>query len=141
MAHRPPSASDIQRGHEEIDLPSGRGFVYFLMGFVAFAAVVHVTLWWLYGALRPAPLPISPLADRAPLPPEPRLQGTVVHPTLDVQDMSALRRAEDEKLNGYGWANRQAGVVRIPIENAIRLTLERGLPKPAPATQTAPAGG
>lgn len=32
-----------------------------------------------------------------------------------------LRRAEDEELSTYGWADREAGFVRIPIERAMAL--------------------
>jgi len=57
-----------------------------------------------------------------PQPPEPRLQ------TNPRGDLRALRDQEDELLNGYSWADKSAGVVRIPIERAMQLTLERGLP-------------
>jgi hypothetical protein len=56
------------------------------------------------------------------LPPEPRLQ------TDPREDLADLRAREDALLHSYGWVDRNAGVVRIPIESAIKLTLERGLP-------------
>jgi hypothetical protein len=31
-------------------------------------------------------------------------------------------------LQSYGWIDQQKGVVRIPIERAMELTAERGLP-------------
>ena len=31
-------------------------------------------------------------------------------------------------LDSYGWVDKNAGVVRIPIDEAMKLTLERGLP-------------
>ena len=31
-------------------------------------------------------------------------------------------------LNGYSWVDRNAGVVRIPIDEAMKLTVQRGLP-------------
>jgi hypothetical protein len=31
-------------------------------------------------------------------------------------------------LHGYGWVNEAGGVVHIPIERAMELTLQRGLP-------------
>ena len=37
-----------------------------------------------------------------------------------------------EKLTTYGWVDQGAGVVRIPIEDAMRLTIERGGVKVAP---------
>jgi len=65
---------------------------------------------------------LPPLADTQQLSPEPRLQDS------PQQDLSTQRQAEDTLLNGYGWLNQEAGVVRIPIERAIDLTAERGLP-------------
>jgi hypothetical protein len=56
------------------------------------------------------------------LPPEPRLQ------TDPRDDMANLRRSEDDVLDSYGWVDRNAGVVRIPIERAMTLVVERGLP-------------
>jgi hypothetical protein len=56
------------------------------------------------------------------LPPEPRLQ---ISPQ---QDMRQMRAAEMAALHSYGWVDRQAGIVRIPIERAIELLAERGLP-------------
>jgi hypothetical protein len=56
-----------------------------------------------------------------PLPPEPRLQD---HPR---EDLATLRAQEDADPHSYGWVDRNAGVVRIPIEQAMKLTLERGL--------------
>ena len=44
------------------------------------------------------------------------------------QDLRDLRTAEDEQLKSYGWVDRNGGVVRIPIDEAMKLTLQRGLP-------------
>src|SRR5262249_529456 len=46
------------------------------------------------------------------LPPEPRLQ------TNPRQDLLDLREQEDKTLSSYGWVDKNAGVVRIPIEEA-----------------------
>jgi len=54
--------------------------------------------------------------------PAPRLQ---VAPETD---LAALRTREQAELNNYGWVDRQAGVVRIPIERAMDLVVQRGLP-------------
>jgi hypothetical protein len=40
--------------------------------------------------------------------------------------MGALRREEDAILTSYGWVDRQAGVVRIPIDVAMKQVLEEG---------------
>ena len=64
----------------------------------------------------------SPLAETRPLPPEPRLQVT------PVQDVQILRTEKEHRLNNYAWVNKEAGIVRLPIERAIELVAERGLP-------------
>jgi hypothetical protein len=56
------------------------------------------------------------------LPPGPQLQ---VSPPEDLQ---AFRSREEAELNTYGWINRTSGIVRIPIERAIDLVLQEGLP-------------
>ena len=68
----------------------------------------------------PAEYPLA--AGREQLPPEPRLQ---VNPRDDLRE---LREREDQVLHSYGWVDRNAGVVRIPIEEAMKLTVQRGLP-------------
>lgn len=69
------------------------------------------------------------LAPNIEVPP-PRLQ------TNPASDLAELRAAEEAQLSSYGWVDRQAGVIRIPIERAIELTAERGLP----ARQVGPRG-
>jgi protein SCO1/2 len=68
------------------------------------------------------------IRETAPVLLEPRLQ---VAPLTDLQTLQATERA---RLDGYGWIDREAGVVRIPIERAMQLVVERGLP-------VAPGGG
>jgi hypothetical protein len=44
------------------------------------------------------------------------------------EDLKRLREREEVQLTTYGWINRTAGVVRIPVEQAMELVLKRGLP-------------
>jgi len=45
-----------------------------------------------------------------------------------VADWKAYKAQQDELLNSYGWVDKDAGVARIPIERAIELTAQQGLP-------------
>ena len=46
-----------------------------------------------------------------------------------------VRAAEQQRLHGYGWVDEKAGVARIPIDEAKKLMLERGLAvRPDPLT-------
>jgi hypothetical protein len=56
------------------------------------------------------------------LPAGARLQA---QPANEIYEFRLRERAE---LDGYSWVDRNAGTVRIPIAEAMRLTVERGLP-------------
>jgi hypothetical protein len=43
-------------------------------------------------------------------------------------DLANLRAAEEANLDSYGWIDQNSGTVRIPIDRAMQLLLERGLP-------------
>jgi len=54
---------------------------------------------------------------------------TVPHLQIEpAVDLRQFRSSEEEELNSYGWINKTAGIVRIPITRAMDLLLERGLP-------------
>jgi hypothetical protein len=66
------------------------------------------------------------------LPAEPRLQ------TKPVADLSAIRVEDERLLSGYAWVDESRGVVRIPIEVAMRMVAARGLPAAAPTPAASP---
>jgi hypothetical protein len=133
--HQPHAQASHQRAdnpqvdHEESDV-NIRAILGFGAGLVAVAVVIHLLMWLLLGyfeareakqALAPRMYPLA--AEQANrLPPEPRLQ------TTPREDLADLRVREEALLNSYGWVDRNAGIVRIPIDAAMKLTLERGLP-------------
>jgi hypothetical protein len=65
--------------------------------------------------------------------PTPRLQ------TDDgAQDITVLHAREDLLLSNYSWVDQSKGTVRIPIERAMELTAQRGLPV-APPVEVQPS--
>ena len=54
--------------------------------------------------------------------PQPRLEKD------ETTEINAFRIQEEQTLNSYGWVDEQAGVVRIPIDRAMALLAQRGLP-------------
>ena len=49
------------------------------------------------------------------------------------QMLKSLRATEDATLTSYGWIDRSKGVVGIPIDKAIDLLAQRGLPTQPPS--------
>jgi hypothetical protein len=125
MAEMPRDAEHAPRGRDERDVPL-RPILISGMSLALLAGLSLLAMWLLfdYFAARRARLEVtpSPVFEARQLPPEPRLE---VSPQ---QDLRQMRAAETALLHSYGWVDRQAGIVRIPIERAIELLAERGLP-------------
>jgi len=126
----PPGGSE----HEHTDANVSM-IVQFALWLAASAVVVHILVWFmfvLFVDLRERTGPAEfPLASEqgARLPAGPRLQAK---PANEIYD---FHQQETAALDGYSWVDKGAGTVRIPIAEAMRLTLERGLPsRPADAT-------
>ena len=54
--------------------------------------------------------------------PQPRLEDN------EVTEINDFRYQQDETLSSYGWVDQSGGVVRIPIDRAMQLIAQRGLP-------------
>lgn len=52
------------------------------------------------------------------------------------EEVAARREQAEARLNSYGWVDKEAGVVRIPIDRAMALIVETGLPVGIPPTET-----
>ena len=77
---------------------------------------------------RPADLVGGLQAAPAPTPPAPALEAQ------SGQTLDPYRSIEERKLTSYGWVDRSAGVIRMPIDRAMDVTAQRGLPsRPAAA--------
>jgi hypothetical protein len=128
---------NVALGHETRDF-STRVVVNFGIALVVGAVLVHGAIWLVYlyfGGLADRAYPREyPLAHvGAPVqPPAPRLQ------TQPREELKAMRAAEDARLSTYGWVSPSGGIVHIPIEQAMQLTLEQGLPARADASSFQP---
>jgi len=113
-------------GYERRDL-SIRLIWGFLAGLLVTLIAVLLLMGWLFGYFQASQArreaPPSPLTETRQVPPGPMLQVT------PQQDLKAMRSQEDALLHSYGWVDQKAGIVRIPIDRAMQLLVERGLPK------------
>ena len=111
-----------------------RGVFRFLvvMGLVlTFTLVLCWGLFRYFSATEAEPNPASPFAETRQLPSGPQLQ---VNPR---EDWLKFHAAQQQALESYAWEDRQAGIVRVPIERAMDLLLEKGVPV---AGEKTPAG-
>ena len=114
-----------QNGYERSDA-SPRGLLRFLLIMAAILAATAVSLIFLFKYFERAEPPLSfvaaPFTGAQPLPPPPRIQAV---PGVDMQ---SYYQSQQNLLSTYGWVDKQNGVVRLPIDRAMQLLLERGLP-------------
>ncbi len=112
---------------------SSRGIRWFIVGLVLTVAASSLFVALLFGLLNT----VYPGARRHPvelryaLAPNPKLQ------TSPQADLAKMQQHDRSVLNSYGWVDRNAGLVRVPINRAMELIVERGLP----VRQTPRSGG
>jgi hypothetical protein len=133
-----PENSAGNGGFERQDLqPSG--ILYFLLALAVATLLCILGLRGLYAyldhrekALEP---PVSPLITNIPADTRhvaPRYpQAAFPNPKLEEDErgqLNDIRMNEEKTLYSYGWVDEKAGTVHIPIERAIDLLVQRGLP-------------
>ena len=142
---------NVETHHEESDV-NVRALLWFVVIFIAFAAVTHFALFLMYRTFvqlergnTNAPLTDIRRPDELSVPQTPRLQPFPVksgnqpippYSSTPVVDMEDMRAHEQQILGSYGWIDKQKGIVHIPIEEAKRLWLVHA----QPTTQTGQAG-
>lgn len=127
---QPIPEESLKLGYEVRDI-NLRTLIWSVVILIVVVGVMSVLVGLLYGflsvnlAARSAPPP--PLLEESQgLPPGPLLQRD------PEKSMQQMKNEQDAILNNYGWVDKKAGVIHIPIERAIELTLERGLPTRTP---------
>jgi hypothetical protein len=133
---------DVAAGYEHGDMsPVVVGTA--AVGLLITVALVVVGVTWFAQALVGIPFSITRPTDlidglqaaAAPTPPAPALEAE------SGQTLDRYRSIEQQKLNTYGWVDRSAGVIRMPIDRAMDLTAQRGLPsRPAPGATVQDSG-
>ena len=140
--------------YDRTDL-SPRGILFFLVGLLVAGVFIEIVLWGMFHFLARSPFfakgnpsPMLNVQKEAPLTavgrdfentsnvnpvifPEPRLQ------TNEVGDMDQFLASEHKILYTDGPFVDQNGTVHLPINDAMKLIVERGLPVKPASTPTA----
>jgi hypothetical protein len=136
-----------QEGFERQDL-TARAVFTFLISLALGGVLVYFVVWGLYHFMdarqrshqpQQSPLLKKSDADQRIVSPEevaqfpqPRLER---NERVEIRD---FRLKEEQTLNSYGWVDQKTGAVHIPIERAMQLLAQRGLPT-TPKAGTAPS--
>ena len=139
----PPPLHNPEVAHEHSDV-NVRALIRFTVALLVVTVIVHILMWGLFellerraaqndAALSPVARPTTEMPANTVANP---FFGPTQGPQLLTNEYSVLqqhRSREAEALGNYGWVDEKAGVARIPIDEAKKLILQRGLPTRAEA--------
>lgn len=123
-----------------------RAVLTFCAALIVIAVVVHIAVWYLFGVFNdhekskdPVLSPLAPKQQQ--LPPEPRLEASpntlnTDKQLFDPRAIQTLNERSDQQLNSYGWVDDKNGIVRIPIEEAMKKVVEQAKQPQTAPTQT-----
>ena len=128
MSHPAEPDNNPAVAHERTDADA-RVITRFGIALTFFLIVSQLVLWWVFSSFSKREQQLSPpisamIKAQAPSqPPEPRLQAN------PQSDMRKMLEEENEALTHYGWVDPDRGIVRIPIERALEIVAQKGLPQ------------
>ncbi len=119
-----PRHHDIDFEHSELN---ARGAFLTGLGVIAGVWIITGLMFFFFSFLRHYKAEVSPpalpIAEHGnPLPPKPRLQES------PARDLKALRAREDWEMNHYYWIDKGKGRVAMPIDQAMQIIAQRGIP-------------
>lgn len=121
-----PTPSPLQAAKHETSDVRSLPLAWSALVLAAAVAAVCLFLIWFFDRLevraeRHDPK-LSPLIG-SQTPPDPRLQEK------PADDLARMRAAENQALDRYRWIDKERGVVQLPIDRAVDLLLEQGMPE------------
>jgi hypothetical protein len=149
----------LENGHgrdsfEQEDL-SPVGVFYFMAGLAVVGVVIYFIVVGMYRYLDaidrkqqtpPNPMAVQTGVDARVTVPFPealsKIQQTFPKPVLEhseMQQFNSILEKQDQTLASYDWVDKDQGIVRIPIDKAMELLVQRGLPVLPPGAQAAGA--
>ena len=126
-----PSAESQAEGHEVSDA-SAKTIGFFVLGLFAVIFTAMAALGWMYKRM---------YADNQALPVPPVQEGFKYAPrdeTSIAKQWDNIDALVHQRLDGYGWTDRNHGVARVPIARAMNLVAQEGLPARAGQTPDFP---
>ena len=120
---------DVAHEHSDVNV---RTLLMYAVGLGVVTAIVMVLMWGMFEVLENQAAKNDPVLSphaipSGQLPPEPRLLDN--EPAV----LQKHRETEAQTLSQYGWVDQAAGVARLPIGEAKKLLLQKGVPVRADA--------
>jgi len=135
-----PANSTGNGGYERRDIGVAP-VLYFMLGLLVAGVFIYFLVDGIYSFLEKRSeaeqAPVSPLVRNAPKDTrqlsadyKDYLKQSFPAPQLEIDErgqLDKIRTDEEQRLSSYDWVDQKAGTVRIPIDRAMDLLVQRGL--------------
>jgi len=125
MNQQPTAHDDLNVSGHELDHVYVPGIVWTTVGLVLLVVLALALMYGMLSVLNRS-LPGSEPTSQVRLPPA-QVSAPWLNPDQP-RELQILRQREAELLGHYGWVDQQQGIARIPIERAMTILTEQGLP-------------
>ena len=115
-------------GYEKRDA-SGKGVFLAVAGLFVVLVLVELIVHFIVADFRKSPPPTDRYSGAVRAKQARDVQSS--YPKLQIApptDLARFREQETQALNSYGWVDKNKGIVRMPIDRAMDLVLQKGLP-------------
>lgn len=136
--HKGTSQADGAPRHSEVsfeerDINVGTIYWYLIALGLATVAALIICIFILHitsnlAASSDTPPPPSRKAVGKDYPPEPRLQGVPGHVSDPQKDLRYKLKDDIDANEKLQWLDKHAGIAQIPVEEAVKIVAEKGLP-------------
>ncbi len=129
-----------RRGFEVLDASAGATYRagLYILGMMFVVALLVVPLYWLFARRETRAQPEAKTVVRqAP-------QAPAAFPRLVTSEPAVLqdfRKQEDAILGGYAWVEKDRGIARMPVSEAMKIVGQRGTLPTFPAAPDSQASG
>ena len=118
---------------EERDIKVGTIYWYLIaLGLATVAALIICIFVFRFTSSLAATSDVAPPPSREALgkdyPPEPRLQGVPGHVNDPQKDLREKLKTDNDANEELQWIDKNAGIAQIPVEDAMKIISEKGLP-------------
>jgi hypothetical protein len=127
LEERAVDPADLAAGHERSDWQTS-GVLKLIAGLLASMVLVLAAVSAFQFVFVGPPAEIGPAAKEVSNVTAVPVPTLVVERATFNETVSQMRAAQEMTLHSYGWIDESAGIVHIPINRAMDIVLERGLP-------------
>jgi len=132
-AHEKHGAPAGNPGYEvrDVNIKALLWFAFWMAVVIAMTLLAMRFTFGYLGKLTPLGPAASPFENSRQIPSGPLLQAA------PHQELSSFCSGQTQAVQGYAWVNQAGGIVQLPIERAMDLTLQHGLPSRSAAEMQA----